>query len=52
MNKQDIQKIKTGLDNYRFSYLNSYLEHEIDFHHDTIDMDDLHFIDLDDLGRL
>lgn len=27
MNKQDIQKIKTGLDNYRFSYLNGYVDH-------------------------
>lgn len=107
MDKVEIQKIKTGLDNYRFSYLSSYtdlgsevvythlssspsglyyivesdnqktkiykrfsdaiklfnkradmsnvwidLEHDIDWHHDTIDMDDLYCIELDDLGRL
>lgn len=27
MNKQDIQKIKAGLDNLRFSYLNGYVDH-------------------------
>lgn len=107
MNKLEIQKIQTGLDNYRFSYLNSYtelgseviytnlsaspsglyyivetdnqktkyykrfsdaiklfnkranasnvwidLEHEIDWHHDNIDMDDLYYIDLDQLNRI
>ena len=26
MNKENIQKIKTGLDNYRFSYLNGYVD--------------------------
>ena len=27
MDKVAIQKIKTGLDNYRFSYLNGYVDH-------------------------
>ena len=107
MNKQDIQKIKTGLDNYRFSYLNGYVDngdeceftylstsdsglyyivesqfektryykrisdainlfnkrtrphtvyldllHPINDSFNSISLEDLDFIDLDDLGRL
>ena len=107
MDTRDIQKIKKGFDNYRFSHLNSYTElgseviythlssspsglyyivesdnkktkyykrfsdaiklfnkranlsnvwidliHEIDFHNDNIDIDDLQFIDLNDLVRV
>jgi hypothetical protein len=36
MNKQDIQKIKTGLDNYRFSYLNGYVDHGDEVEYTTV----------------
>jgi hypothetical protein len=107
MNKIEIQKIKTGLDNFRFNYINTYIDHgdEVEYtylskspsgeyymvesdieknryfkrlsdamnlflkrsrmdnvwidlchpidHHDSdIDLEDLSFIELDDLRRL
>ncbi len=36
MNKQDIQKIKAGLDNFRFSYLNGYVDHGDEVEYTTV----------------
>lgn len=40
MNKQDIQKIKTGLDNYRFSYLNGYVDNGVNYEYTYLSTSD------------